>query len=506
MSIDHVALIPAYIAAGTALLALVMDLIVPGRRGPVMVVTALGMGGTAAAAIWAGVAGEHRASFCVGPDRCSLVLDPAAAIATAVFAALALGALALSVPLLRTGQVPVGEYSFLLAASLAGAVVLGGARDLITLIVALETLTLPLYLLVGLRRGNRDGAAAAVTFFVVSVASTAVALLGAALVFTATGGVHFGDIAAGRVVPEAEPLLKVGVVLLLTGLAFKVAAVPAHAWAPATYDGAPLPVAAYLSTASKLGGVVALLLVGVSAARPVLATSGWTLAVLAVLSMTVGNLVALRQRRMVRLLAWSSVAQAGYLLAPLGALIAADGVTPLLVAAVVGYTFFYVVLEFSAFAALVAVRGAGDGGAIADYRGLARRSPWLAAALVLALAGLAGLPPGLAGLFAKVAVVRALLGGDATWLAVVVAINAVIGLAYYVRVGAGLFAAGPEADGAGTVAYQTGENGAAQGENLGESRRRVPWPVATVVGVAAVLGVIVGFGPELVMRAAGAFG
>ncbi|MER7001711.1 proton-conducting transporter membrane subunit [Dactylosporangium sp. NPDC000555] len=506
MRIDQVALIPAYVAAGTALLALLVDLIAPGRRGPVVVATALGMAGTAAAAIAVGVGGGHRTSLCLGPDRCSLVLSPASAIVAGVFAGLALGALALSVPLLRTGEVPVGEYCFLLAASLTGAVVLGGARDLITLIVALETLTLPLYLLVGLRRGAREGASAAVTFFVVSVASTAVALLGAALVFTATGGLHFADIAAGPVAPSAKPLLEVGVVLLLTGLAFKVAAVPAHAWAPATYDGAPLPVAAYLSTTSKLGGVVALVLVGVSAARPVLSTSGLALAALAVLSMTVGNLVALRQRRMVRLLAWSSVAQAGYLLAPLGALIAADEVTPLLVAATIGYAFFYVLLEFSAFGALVAVRGAGDGGAIADYRGLARRSPWPAGVLVLALAGLAGLPPGLAGLFAKVAVVRALLGGDATWLAVIVAINAVIGLAYYVRVGAILFAPAQISAVTPGEAYDQAYEGEKAGEFAAPGGGRAPWPVVTAVAVAAVIAVIVGFGPELVMRAAATFG
>ncbi|MFI5913509.1 NADH-quinone oxidoreductase subunit N [Dactylosporangium sp. NPDC051541] len=501
MRIDQVALIPAYVAAGTAVLALLVDLLWPARRGPVMGATALGMAGVIAAAIAVGAGGDHRSAFCFGPDQCSLVLDPAAAIVAGVFAGLALGALGLSVPLLRTGEVPVGEYCFLLACSLAGAVVLGGARDLITLIVALETLTLPLYLLVGLRRGAREGGTAAVTFFVVSVVSTAVALLGAALVFTATGGVHFSDIAAGpghlagQSVAVGAPgaataaLLKAGVVLLLVGLGFKVAAVPAHAWAPATYDGAPLPIAAYLSTASKLGGVVALLLVGVSAARPVLSTSGLTLAVLAVLSMTVGNLVALRQRRMVRLLAWSSVAQAGYLLAPLGALIAADEVTPLLVAAAIGYAFFYVILEFAAFGALVAVRGAGDGGTIADYRGLARRSPWLTAVLVLALAGLAGLPPGLAGLFAKVAVVRSLLGGDATWLAIVVAVNAVIGLAYYVRVGATFFAA-PESPAGDVLAPAV----------------RVPWTVAASLAVAALVAVLVGFGPEVVMRAAGTFG
>ncbi|GAA0717888.1 NADH-quinone oxidoreductase subunit N [Dactylosporangium roseum] len=492
MTIDQVALLPTYLAAGTAVLALIVDLVAPGRRGAVAGATALGMAGTIAAAVVVGLgfSGDaspgHRDAFCVGPDQCSLVFDPAAAIVTGLFAALALGALALSAPLLRTGEVPAGEYCFLLACSLTGAVVLGGARDLITLIVALETLTLPLYLLVGLRRGSRTGSSAAVTFFVVSVVSTAVALLGAALVFTATGGVHFGDIARGQVTPAAEPLLKVGVVLLLAGLGFKVAAVPAHAWAPATYDGAPLPVAAYLSTASKLGGVVALLLVGVSAARPVLATAGLTLAVLAVLSMTVGNLVALRQRRMVRLLAWSSVAQAGYLLAPLGALLAAGGrsseAVAVLVAATIGYTFFYVVLEFSAFGALVAVRGADDGGEFADYRGLARRSPWITAVLVIALTGLAGLPPGLAGLFAKVAVVRALLGGDAVWLAIVVALNAVVGLAYYVRAAATLFAASPEM-----------------------VKRRVAWPVAAAVGLAAAVAVLLGFAPEAVLRAAETF-
>jgi NADH-quinone oxidoreductase subunit N len=493
MRIDQIALLPTYAAAATAVLALLVDLLLPGRRGAVIGATAFGMAATAATAVGVGLGlgdAGRRTAFCVGPDQCSLVADPAAAAVGAAFALLALGTVALSVPLLRTGEVPVGEYCFLLACSLTGAVVLGGARDLLTLVVALETLTLPLYLLVGIRRGAATGASAAVTFFVVSVVSTAVALLGAALVYTATGGVHLDDIARAEITaPALRPLLKVGVVLFLAGLAFKVAAVPAHAWAPATYDGAPLPVAAYLSTASKLGGVVALLLVGVVAAGPVLATSGLTLAVLAVLSMTVGNLVALRQRRMVRLLAWSSVAQAGYLLAPLGALLAAGGRTPdataLAVAATVAYALFYVVLEFAAFAAVVAVRGSADGGEIADYRGVARRSPWLAAVLVIALTGLAGLPPGLAGLFAKVAVVRALLGGDAVWLAIVVALNAVIGLAYYVRVIATMFAdpAGEETP----------------------AREATGWPVAVAAGVAAVVAVLLGFGPQGVLELAAFF-
>lgn len=155
------------------------------------------------------------------------------------------------------------------------------------------------------------------TFFVVSVVATTLTLLGAALLYAVTGSLHLerlGAILADRSELLALPLTTVAVTLVLTGLAFKVAAVPFHAWAPATYDGAPLPVAAYLSTASKLGGVVALLAVVQHALPP--SVAGPVLALIAALTMTVGNLVALRQRRTVRLLAWSSVAQAGYILAP----------------------------------------------------------------------------------------------------------------------------------------------------------------------------------------------
>src|SRR6185312_7861770 len=190
----------------------------------------------------------------------------------------------------RSATVPSGEYCFLLACSLTGGVVLGASRDLITLVIALETLTLPLFVLVGLRRRRPESAEAAVTFFIVSVVSTAVTLLGAALLYAATGTVHFtGLIRAleNRAGLVSVPLVSAAVLLVLVGLAFKVAAVPFHAWAPATYDGAPLPVAAYLSTASKLGGVISLLLVAVVALRGWLDVSGPAFAVIAVLTMTI---------------------------------------------------------------------------------------------------------------------------------------------------------------------------------------------------------------------------
>ncbi|TDC39069.1 NADH-quinone oxidoreductase subunit N [Micromonospora sp. 15K316] len=484
-SVDHVALLPAYLAAGTAVLVLVTDLLL-ARSRVTLAVAALGAIATAVGAAVVG-AGEERGTFCAAAD-CSYVFGGRAAVVGGLFALLTLGVLGLSGGHLRAGRAPVGEYCFLLTCSMTGGVVLGAAGDLITLIVALETLTLPLYVLVGLRRGSLASAEAAVTFFVVSVVATTVSLLGAALLYAVTGELHLGRLGAllaARQDLHDLPLTATAGALLLLGLAFKVAAVPFHAWAPATYDGAPLPVAAYLSTASKLGGVVALLAV-VSAALPADLT-GPVLALLAVLTMTVGNLVALRQRRTVRLLAWSSVAQAGYILAPLGALALAAGRTGEArtgaYAAALAYAVFFVLLEFAAFAGVTALRPAdADGGTLDELRGAARRHPWLGAALGLALVGLAGLPPGLAGLFAKVTVVRSLLDGGSGWLALVVAVNAVIGLAYYLRFGAGLYAAPASARPAPAA-------GAARA-------------VAVVLAVATVAAVVVGFAPQLVLELA----
>ena len=474
--IDHVALLPLYAAAGTAVLVLVME-VAFGRF--VLGAAVFGALCTAGAALVPGT----RGTFCSGslPGSCSWAADPIAAVVAVLFAGLTIGVLALSAPMLRARVAPAGEFCFLLACSMTGGVVVGYAADLITLIVGLETLTLPLYVLVGLRRfAPRErvttaGSQAAVTFFVISVVSTTVALLGAALVYASTGRVHLEMLTF----PTVTPLAAVGATLIVVGFAFKVAAVPLHALAPSTYDGAPLPVAAYLSTASKLGGVIALVAV-VDVLPP--GRTGPVLAVLAVLTMTVGNLVALRQSRMVRLLAWSSVAQAGYILAPLCVVALSIGhgpvAWPAAVVATVAYATFFVVLELIAFASIVALRPAGaDGGDIADYRGAARRSPWVGAALVLALAGLAGLPPGLAGLFAKAAVVRSLIGGGAGWVAGFVALNTVIALAYYVRVAAVLYAPGTPV------------------------KPRVAWPVAATLAAAVAIAVAIGFAPQLVFDA-----
>ncbi|MFI1993196.1 NADH-quinone oxidoreductase subunit N [Actinoplanes sp. NPDC020271] len=474
--VDHFALLPLYAAAGTAILAFLADLFV-AERGVTVAVTALGGLATAVLAL---VVGPEAGTFCT-TGACSWVPTWPAAVTAALFAALTVGVLALSAPALRLGVAPAGEFCFLLACSMTGGVVIAYAGDLITLIVGLETLTLPLYVLVGLRRFGPAGraASASVTFFLISIVSTAVTLLGAALNYAATGAVHLARLHAAS--GPFAPLAGVGVALLVIGLAFKVAAVPLHAWAPATYDGAPVPVAAYLSTASKLGGVLALAaVVSRLDARAVMA-------VLAVLTMTIGNLVALRQTRMIRLLAWSSIAQAGYILAALA--LGAPGVP-----AALAYAVFFMVLEFVAFTVVVALRHPGaDGGPLLDYRGAGRRNPWLGAALVLSLAGLAGLPPGLAGLFAKLSVVTTLVQHNWSWLAAVVVLNAVIALAYYVRVAASLYSLPPRIG--LSVADPVLVDAALH------PRLPVPRPVAAALAASVAVAVILGFAPQLLFDA-----
>lgn len=497
-AVDHIALLPLYAAAATAVLALLVDLFV-ARRPAVVAATLLGTLATAACTL---TVGAQASTFCT-PAGCSWIPTWPAAVTAALFAALTAGVLGLSIPTLRLGAAPAGEFCFLLACSMTGGVTVAYAGDLLTLVVGLETLTLPLYLLVGLRRyapTDRPGirpAAASLTFYLVSVVSTATALLGVALIYAATGAVHLNLLA-----PAPAPLTAVsgvGTALLVIGLAVKVAAVPLHAWAPTTYDGAPIPIAAYLSTASKLGGVLAL------AAVVARLDAGVALSVLAVLTMTAGNLAALRQTRMVRLLAWSSIAQAGYILAAMA--LGAPGVP-----AALAYAVFFVILELVAFSVVTALHPAKpvartavapaaqtpadtDGGTLDDYRGLAYQHRWPAAAMILALSGLAGLPPGLAGLFAKVTVVGILIARGWTWLAVVVVVNAVIALAYYVRVAALLYTRPirpvlPVSDTA--LIHETTHQ-----------RFPVARPITVTLLAASAFAVLLGFAPQILFNAFG---
>ena len=442
-SIDYAAISPVLAVVVTAVVVLLADLFVPPavrRRAlaPIAIAgTAVALGLTAWLATDA-----TRSTFCFTGGGCSYVADDFATYFQTIVLAALVVVLLLSFPLFdERERVPTGEFLALLLMSVSGMLVVAAGRDLLTLLIGLEVASLPAFVLVGLRRGDPRGVEAALKFFVFSVVSTALTVYGIALVYGTTKSIELHQIANALALRHGRPgamaaTAGAGVVLVVVGFGFKVAAVPFHFWAPDTYQGAPVPVAAFLSVASKAAGFAGLIVLLVVGFRPYDDVWGPAIAVLAAVSMTVGNLVALRQRNIVRLLAWSTVAHAGYLLMPLGVAPSHlhDGVR-----ATLAYLGIYAAMNLGAFGCVVLVRRLHPRLAIEDLRGLVSRAPATAVVFALFLTALAGLPPGVAGLFAKVVVFRAAVDGHLTWLAIVAAVNTVIGLAYYLRVAAVMF-------------------------------------------------------------------
>ncbi|MGP3985678.1 NADH-quinone oxidoreductase subunit N [Streptomyces sp. 3N207] len=491
-SIDWAAIAPPTIAAVAALVVLVADLFLAERHKGL-----LGRLSAAALAL-AGLAlvplvGEDRATFCLtsGTRACSYIADPFTLTVQLLVLGGAFVTALLSMTAVRQERLPAGEFWFLLLSSASGAALLPASRDLTTLVVALEVASLPAFALVGLRRGERLSSEAALKLFLSSVAATAVMLLGVSFVYAATGSMHLSTVA--QALPDVDSRLSTlaatGVALTLVGFAFKTAAAPFHFWVPDTYVGAPVPVAAYLSVIGKAAGFSGLILVTVRAFPSYADAWGPALAVLAALTMSVGNLGALRQRpdrahSAVRLLAWSSVGQAGYLLVP----IAAAGYTEepdQAVGATLAYALMYAVVNLGAFAVVAARQQPGADGRLDDYRGLVRTHPLAAAALAFFLLCLAGLPPGIVGLFAKVTVFQAAVDAGLGWLAVVMALNVVIALVYYLTWTALLFrpATGQEA--------------------VAPARPRLSAPLTATVALTGVLALAASGAPQLVLRFAG---
>ncbi|MFJ1703242.1 NADH-quinone oxidoreductase subunit N [Kitasatospora sp. NPDC088346] len=481
-SVDWVAVAPPLVAALAALAVLLADLLLPERSRRALGWTAVGGLVLALAVLLPLTRGPARSTFCLtGAGACSYVADHYAL----AFQLLALGgaliAALLSLHTVDEEKLPGGEYWFLLLSSASGAALLPASRDLATLIIALEVASLPAFALVGLRRDGR-GAESALKFFLSSVTATAVMLLGVSFVYAATGSVHLTAVADGllHAPGQLKPLAEAGAALTLVGFVFKVAAVPFHFWVPDTYTGAPLPVAGYLSVVGKASGLAGLALVTTVAFRPYGHTWGLALAVLAALTMTVGNVGALRQRpgtehSAVRLLAWSSVGQAGYLLVPVAAAGYAGSGEPL--GATVAYALIYGLVNLGAFGVVAVVQRSGAT-RLDDHRGLFARHRWSALALAFFLLCLAGLPPGVIGLFGKVVVFRAAVDAGLGWLAVVMAANVAIALFYYLLWTAKLFA---PAEGA-------------------PAALRVPGPLAATLGLTAAGAAVLSLAPQLILQ------
>jgi NADH-quinone oxidoreductase subunit N len=331
----------------------------------------------------------------------------------------------------RTGIAQV-EYYALVLLSAVGMLLMAGANNLVTIFLALEILSISLYVLVGLNRAEHRSAAASLKYLLLGAFASAFLLYGIALVYGQAGTTSLSGIRelVGSQGGNTPLLLLVGLGLMVVGLGFKVALVPFHMWTPDVYVGAPSSVTAFMSVGAKVAGFAALGRVVLYAFGGARGDWQWLLAGLAALTMTVGNLAALRQTNLKRLLAYSGIAQAGYVLVGLAA--ANEPGT----AGALFYLLAYAFTNAAAFGVVIAVArwyGVDLRGETLDaYAGLAERRPWLAVAMSLFMLSLAGLPP-LAGFMAKLYVFSAAVRGGMTWLAIVGVINSAIAAYYYLR-------------------------------------------------------------------------
>ncbi|MDP8957446.1 MAG: NADH-quinone oxidoreductase subunit N [Actinomycetota bacterium] len=471
-SIDFHAIGPEIALSVTILLVLLVDLFLPRDRK--WIAMPLSFAGTALALVLTlTLIGTRRVTF-----GGSYVVDNFAVLFKVFFTVTALVILAFSLRYIREGPYYQGEYYFLLLASFLGMVLMPSSRDLLLLFIALELTSAPGFLLAGLRKRDPRSNEAAIKFFLISVLSTAVMLYGMSLVYGVTGTTRLDGIARSLAGAAGGSNLALAAILfVVAGFAFKVSAFPFQFWAPDTYEGSPVPVAAYLSVASKAAGFAGLLQLMFVAF--IAQADFWApiFAVLSLFTMTIGNLVALQQRQVVRLLAYSSIAQAGYMLLPFALAGFSTEVDRAAFAAVVLYILVYGVINLGAFAVVIGLSKESPNMLIGDFAGLGQRAPILGVSMVLFLISLAGIPitPGFWGKFFifSAAIDR---GGVGLWLAVAMVVNSVISLVYYFYIVRAMYL-----------------------QPVAEPVRplRAPALVAAVVAIAAIAVVVVGIFPPL---------
>jgi NADH-quinone oxidoreductase subunit N len=380
-----------------------------------------------------------------------------------VAAALALAAF-LSTRLLATASVPRAEYHVLLLLTATGMMLAASSLDLLTLYLGLELMTLCSTILVGVVVERPAANEAAIKYFLIASFASAVLLFGISLTYGVSGSSDFAAIAAALEGAGHGPLLLVALGLVLAGLAFKIAAVPFHAWAPDAYQGASAPVAAFLAAGSKAAGLAALGRVCLVAFRSEARVLGGILVGLAALSIVLGSVLALAQSDMKRLLAYSSIAHVGY------ALLGFVGGTPAGASATMTYAFFYVFMTLGAFGVIVALGEQGEN--LDGYRGLSAQRPGLAALMLLFLLSLTGIPP-TAGFAAKFTVIASAVRADHVALAVLAVACSVVSAFVYLRVAVLMYMREPSAP----------------------APARFPLAVSTALAVAAAITLIGGIVP-----------
>jgi NADH-quinone oxidoreductase subunit N len=336
-----------------------------------------------------------------------------------------------------------GEYYSMLLGSISGMVLLAQASDLITVFVGLELLSIPLYVLCATELRRRTSLEAGLKYLVIGSVGSATLLYGLALIYGATGAMQFDAIASALSsdqVPVSDPLLLTGIGLIVTGLAFKASVAPFHQWTPDVYQGAPTPITTFMAVATKAAAFAIALRLFDDALGLAQLDWGPALAALATATIVIGNVGALAQRSLKRLLAWSSVAQAGYLLA--GVVVGST----LGLQATVFYLAVYLLMNVAAFAVVVARERVSErGDDLSSFENLGQIQPWLAWPMTIALLSLAGVPA-TAGFIGKFYLIDAAVSGDYAWLGIVIVLGAVVSFAYYLRVIAVMWMGGYEVE------------------------------------------------------------
>jgi NADH-quinone oxidoreductase subunit N len=442
-AIDYHAILPELILSGTIVLVLFVDAFVKKRSWVAMPLSLLGVIATLVATLT--LIGSNRVTF-----GGMYVVDDFAVMFKTFFLSVAVLVLAISLRYVRDGRSYQGEYYFLLLISFLGCVMMPSSRDLLSLFIALELVSAPGFLLAAFRKSDLRSNEAGLKFFLIGVLSTAVMLYGMSLMYGVTGTtrlVQIGVALAGPLTQGQETLALAAILFIMVGFAFKVSAVPFQFWAPDTYEGSPVPVAAFLATASKAAGFAGLLQLMFVAFPAQFEFWAPIFAVLSILTMTIGNFVALQQRQAVRLLAYSSIAQAGYMLLPFALVSADQAVNREAFAAASTYILIYAIMTMGAFAVVTAVSTESRALPFSDFNGLTKRAPFLAVAMTVFMISLAGIPP-TAGFWAKFLIFRAAIdrGGIGVTLAVVMLVNSVVSIAYYLAIPRAMIFNEPERD------------------------------------------------------------
>ena len=433
-SFDLFALAPELTLLTTALAVLLIELFLhgPSKRyvNPVAVIGVLASLGWVIALA---VDGTVRRSF-----GNMFVVDNYALLFKVFFLGTALFVLFLSYRYFSEIRTYQGEYYFLLLSAFVGMLLMPSARDLVMIFLALELVSVPGFVMAGLRKFDLRSNEGAMKFFLIGVLSVAVLLFGLSVVYGFTGTTDLVGVAQGLESAQREPLLLASILFVIVGFGFKISAVPFHFWAPDTYESSPIPVTAFLSVASKAAGFAGLLQVCFVAFEPVADVYAPVLGVVAVLTMTLGNLTALQQSNVVRLLGYSSIAHAGYMLVPF-ALVqpGAPAANTAAFTAVLVYLLAYSAMNIGAFAVVAAVARSQPDRLLRGYAGLGVRAPGLGIGLTLFLLSLAGAVPILVGFWAKVYVLQATVVTPTPGtiaLAAAVVVNSVIGLFYYLAI------------------------------------------------------------------------